>query len=122
MQNPKKIRKRKIQKNQKKKTKKNLFSVVLDKICIFCLYPIPDSQQYVKRGSCRCLILSELLCLFLFWTLGPFVTSFEFGPRTLSVFLLLYFIESLSRFELAIYFMIILSSFVFRGHFMSCRI
>ena len=84
----KKIRKRKIKKNQKKKKEKNLFSVVMDKICVFCLYPITDSQQYVKRGSCRRLILSGLLCLFSFWASGPFVMSFEFGPRTLSVFTL----------------------------------
>ena len=61
-----------------------MFSVVLDKICVFCLYPIPDSQQYVKRDSCRRLILSGLLCLFSFWVSGPFVASFEFEPRTLS--------------------------------------
>ena len=35
-------------------------------MCVFCLYPIPDSQQCVKRGSCRRLILSGLPCLFLF--------------------------------------------------------
>ena len=69
--NPKK--KGKNPKNRKRKIKKeanqkNLFSVVLDKICVFCLYPIPDSQQYVKRGSCRRPILSGLLC-------------FHFGPR-----------------------------------------
>ena len=63
-----------------------MFSVVSDKMCVFCLYSIPNSQQYVKRGSCRRLILSGLLCLFSFWASGPFVTSFEFGPRTLSVF------------------------------------
>ena len=56
----KKIKKKK-KKNQEKKKKKNLFSVILDKICVFCLYPIPDSQQYVKRGSCRRQILSGLL-------------------------------------------------------------
>ena len=55
---------KKIEKNQKKKG--NLFLVVLDKICVFCLYPFPDSQQCVKRGSCRRLILSGLLCLCLF--------------------------------------------------------
>ena len=37
---------------------------------------------------CRCLILSGLLCLFSFWASGPFVTSFEFGSRTLSAFIL----------------------------------
>ena len=44
-------------------------SVTLDKMCVFCLYPIPDSQQCVKRGSCRRLILSGLpyLFLFLYW-------------------------------------------------------
>ena len=42
----KKQKKEKSKKNRKGKIqkKKNLFSVVLDKICIFCLYPIPDSQ------------------------------------------------------------------------------
>ena len=35
-------------------------------MCVFYLYSIPDSQQCVKRGSCRCLILSRLLCLCLF--------------------------------------------------------
>ena len=45
----KKIEKEKCKKNRKRKTKKrkikkNLFSVVLDKICVFFLYPIPDSQ------------------------------------------------------------------------------
>ena len=50
---------KKIQKKiQKEKKEKSLFSVVLDKMCVFCLYPILDSQQYVKRGSCRHLILS----------------------------------------------------------------
>ena len=39
-----------------------------------------------------------------FWASGPFVTSFEFGPRTLSIFV---FIESLSRFVLIIYFVFI---------------
>ena len=91
----KKSKKEKKESKKEKKEKRNLFLVVLDKICVFCLYPIPDSQQYVKRGSCRRLILSELLCLFSFWTSGPFVTSFEFGPRTLSVF-----IESSSRFSI----------------------
>ena len=64
-------------------------------MCVFFLYPIPDSQQCVKRGSCRRLILSGLLCLFLFWASSPFVTSFELGPRTL---LFCFFIESLSHF------------------------
>ena len=80
-ENPKKSK-------QKKFKKKNLFLVVLDKICVFCLYPISDPQQYVKRGSYRRPILSGLLCLFLFWVSGPFVTSFEFGSRTLSIFTL----------------------------------
>ena len=50
-------------------------------------------------GGCRCQILSELLCLFSFWASGPFVASFEFGPRTLSfsffLFILFEFFESL---------------------------
>ena len=45
-------KKEKIQKNQKKgkskkkskKEKKEFVLVVLDKICVYCLYPIPDSQ------------------------------------------------------------------------------
>ena len=104
-----------------KKKRKNLFSVVLDKICVFCLYPIPDSQQYVKRGSCRRPILSGLLCLFSFWASSPFVTSFEFGPRTLSVF---YFIKSLSHLVLVILFRICLASNCFcrvKYDFVLCR-
>ena len=61
-------------------------------------------KTQVEQGLCRRPILSGLLCSFSFWTSGPFVTSFEFGPRTLSIF---YFIESLSSFELVIYFMFI---------------
>ena len=34
------------------------------------------------------------------WTSGPFVSRFEFGPRTYSVLLFIYFIESLSHFVL----------------------
>ena len=71
-------KKRKIEKKKKKEEKKidkskkidkkikkekSLFAVVLDKMCVFCLYPILDSQQCVKRGSCRRPILS-----------GPFVS------------------------------------------------
>ena len=60
--NPKKKIKRKNQiKKIEKEKKKNLFSVVLDKMYVFCLYPIPDSQQRVKRDSCRRPILSGLL-------------------------------------------------------------
>ena len=95
----KKNRKRKnpkINNKKKKKSKKEkrVCLVVPDKMCVFCLYPIPDSQQYVKRGSCRRLILSGLLCLFLFWASGPLVTSFELGlePRPF------YFIKSSNRF------------------------
>ena len=87
-ENPKKQKKEKFKKSEKSekskiKKKKNLFSVVLDKICVLCLYPIPDSQQYVKRGSCRRPILSGLRSIFSFWALGPFVIMFELGPRTL---------------------------------------
>ena len=78
-----------------------MFLVVLDKICVFCLYPIPDSQQYVKRGSCRRLILSALLCLFSFLGLGPMCDEFRTWASNL-VFLscLFYFLESWSRFVL----------------------
>ena len=64
----KKQRKEKDKKNQKsiiiknqKKKKESLFSVVLDKICVFCFYPIFGSQQCVKSGSCRRSILFGLL-------------------------------------------------------------
>ena len=61
----KKSRKKTRKKNQKlKKREKESFLVVLDKMCVFFLYPIPDSQQRVKRGSCRRLILSGLLFSF----------------------------------------------------------
>ena len=77
-ENPKNIRKRKIKKKgkkeEKRKRKKNLFPIVLDKICVCCLYPIPDSQQYVKRGNCRRQFLSGLLCFF--W-----VSNFVCLPR-----------------------------------------
>ena len=47
-----------------KKEKKSLFTLVLDKMCVFCLYPIPDYQQYVKRGNCRRPILFGVFCSF----------------------------------------------------------
>ena len=111
-ENPKK-QKRKIQKIEKGKSKKkkNFLSVVVDKIYVFCLYPIPDSQQYVKRGSCRRLILSGLLCLFSFWASGPFVTSFECGPRTLSLSFIYLFCQVFKSFCISylfrVYFIII---------------
>ena len=57
----KKIQKIEKGKKREKKKKKSLF---LDRMCVFCLYPILDSQQCVKRGSGRCLILSGPLCSF----------------------------------------------------------
>ena len=60
---PKKGKKSK-EKTKEEKKKKNLFSVVLDRICVLCLYPILDSQQCVKRGSCRRPILSGLFVSF----------------------------------------------------------
>ena len=62
--NPKKIEKEKSKKKIEKgnSKKKKLLSVVLDKMCIFCFYPISDSQQRVKRGNCRCPVLSGLFC------------------------------------------------------------
>ena len=63
-----KKKEKKNQKNEKitpkKKRKRVCFPVVLYKMCIFCLFPIPDSQQCVKRGSCRCPILSGVLVSF----------------------------------------------------------
>ena len=47
--------------------KRGLFSVFLDKMCVFCLYYILDSQQYVKCGSCRRPILSGLPSLSFFF-------------------------------------------------------
>ena len=105
-----------------------MFSVVLDKIYVFCLYLILDFQQYVKTGSCRRQILFGLLCLFSFWASDPLVTNFEFGPRTLS-FTFYLFIESLSHLVLVILFRICFASncclslkvmFVFR--FISCHV
>ena len=77
-------RKGKIQK--KKKKKKEFVLVVLDKMCVFCLYPIPDSQQCVKRGICRHPILSGLL-VFVLNLLGlkPICVKQEFGFRSLEL-------------------------------------
>ena len=36
--------KEKEKEKEKRKKKKSLLSVVLDKMCVFCLYPIPNSQ------------------------------------------------------------------------------
>ena len=41
-ENPKKIEKEKPKKKEKEKN--SSFPVVLDKTCVFCLYPIPDFQ------------------------------------------------------------------------------
>ena len=88
----------KNQKNQKKikKGKRVCFSVDPKKMCVFCLYPILDSQQRVKRGSCRCPILSELLCFNFLWDLGP--VCVEVRIWALDLFRLFYFIESLIYF------------------------
>ena len=63
--------------------------------------PKPTNVSF--QEVCRRLILSGLLCLFLFWALGPFMASFEFGPRTLS-FSFVLFIESLSHLVLVVLF------------------
>ena len=82
-ENPQKNGKRK--KIQKKKKRKSLFPAVLDKMCIFCLYPIPDSQQCVKRDSCRCPILSELFCsFFIFLGVKPDCAEFRVWASDLS--------------------------------------
>ena len=52
--------------------------------------------------------------IFIFWASGPFVASFEFGPRTLSVFIR--FFESLSLFVLNS----ILCKFLFHTHLLNC--
>ena len=65
-------------------------------MCVYGFYPIPNSQQHIKKGSCRHPILFGLLFHFnICWTLGPFVSRFEFGPRTYSVMCFIY----LSSFE-----------------------
>ena len=56
----KKKEKRKKSRKEEKKKKEFAFSSP-EQNMRFCLYPIPDSQQYVKRGSCRRQILSGLL-------------------------------------------------------------
>ena len=60
--------------------------------------PIPRKPLILYLTICRRQILSGLLCLFLFWVLGPFVARFEFGPQTYFVVLFIYFIDSLSHF------------------------
>ena len=45
-----KNRKGKIQK-KKSKRKNNSFPVGLDKMCVFCLYPIPDLSAIRKEGQ-----------------------------------------------------------------------
>ena len=52
-------------------------------------YPSINNVAHNPYVYCRRQILSGLLCSFSFWASGPFVTSFEFGPRTLS-FLFIY--------------------------------
>ena len=57
------------------------------------------------------------------WTLGPFMSRFEFGPRTYPVMLFIYFIKSSSRFAFNWLFMLV---FLFKYCFMSkiivCRV
>ena len=121
MKSKKQTQKKKNKKKSKKRKKKKLFLVVLDKICVFCLYPIPDSQQYVKRGSCRRPILSGLLCLFSFWVLGPFVASFEFGPWTLSFSFCLFILSRLwVAFVLAVYVVCFVFNYYQSLNVMSC--
>ena len=96
-QNRKKIKKieRKKIKNRKEKS---LFSVVSDKMCVFCFYPILDSQECVKRGSCRRLILFGLFVLFLCsWDFGPIYVKVRVWALNLPHYVV-YFIESLSHF------------------------
>ena len=86
-ENPRKIGKEKNSKNRKKKKgikskkKKSSFLVLLDKMCVFCLYHIPDYQQCVKRGSCRCPILSRLFCSFKYHNM--LIVVFIFVPYLL---------------------------------------
>ena len=98
-------------KNSNQKTKRIYFLVILDKICVFCFYPIPDSQQCVKRGNCRRPILSGLLFHFNFcWTLGLFMSRFEFGPRTYFVMWFIYFYRVFESFHIRWCFVLIFIS------------
>ena len=79
-----------------------MFSVVLDKMCFFCLYPILDSQQCVKRGSYRRPILSGLLVSFLIFV-GPWARLCQdssLGLEPLSFVSFIYLIKPLSHFVL----------------------
>ena len=102
-----------------------LFSVVLDKICVSCLYPIPDSQQYVKRGSWRRPILSGLLCYF---HLGSRANLRRVSNLDLKLCSLFYFIEFLSHFCFSYLFGVYFASNCYLSlkvmlcHFVSCLI
>ena len=108
-------------KNYKKieKKKENLFSMVFDKICIFCLYPILDSLQYVKRGNCRCPFCPGYCVYFEprahLW--GVSNLGLEPCPfllyRVFKSFWISYFISCLFH---------IYSSFIVKCHFVSLRI
>ena len=84
--------KEKRRSNKKKWRRKESFDkqrsfVFLFKILGFSLlFIFLASMACTWLYDCRRQILSGLLCLFSFWALGPFVTSFEFESRTLSVF------------------------------------
>ena len=65
-------------------------------ILVSFLQEVGDLINFIKLklnvdiyNYCRRPILFGLLCSFSLWASGPFVTSFEFGPRTLFVFNLL---------------------------------
>ena len=135
-ENPKKIEKGKIQKKIKKiekpkkirkRKKKNLFSVVLDKICVFFLYPIPDSQQYVKRGSCRRPIFFGLLRRFSLLGLEPICGEVRIWASNLVLFIYLFYrvFESFCMsYSLCVYFVSnrYLSLSVMLCRFVSCHV
>ena len=96
IKNFKKKKEKEIKKIESPKKNKKIiyeFLVLADKMCVFSLYPIPDSQQCLKRGSCRPPILSRLLCLF-YWSSNLFLLWF------------IYFVKSSSHFVLVIYFVL----------------
>ena len=68
----------KNQKNQKNRKRKEFVFSSPGQMCVFYLYPILNSQQCVKRGSCRRPILSGLLFVFLIFV-GP-QTHLHHGP------------------------------------------
>ena len=73
-------------------TGKLLCNIRPSKLLSFSLFSLSIFYLFFSSAHCRRRILSRLL--YFFWASGPFVTSFEFGSRTLSLFLLYPVFES----------------------------